>query len=75
MTAGVVDHAKQKNSKYSYSSGNSMCYYSIYAQKNPGGGTEGDGFKQGDIVEVNLNRATSTVKYIVNGIIKATHIN
>lgn len=73
MTTGVVDYAKQKNSTYSYSSGNSMCYYAINSEKNPGGGTEGNGFKEDDIVEVDVNRQTHTLKYIVNGVLEATH--
>lgn len=50
-----------------------MCYYSIYAEKNPGGGSEGRGFNEGDIVEVDVNRPNRTLRYIVNGVLEATH--
>ncbi len=70
---GVVDYAKQKDQRSSYSSGNAMCYYGYNGYKYPSGCHEGGGFKQGDIVEVDINRATSTIKYSVNGTVKATH--
>lgn len=44
-------------------------------QTHSDGAQEGDGFKQGDVVEVDVNRAISTVKYSVNGVLKATHSN
>lgn len=49
-----------------------MCYYGCSGYKYPSCGVEGDGFKQGDVVEVDVNRTTSTIKYIVNGVLKAT---
>ena len=73
--AGVVDYAKQKDLRDSRNSGNAMCYYGYNGYRYPSGGNEGDGFKQGDIVEVDVNRSTSTVKYLVNGILKATQTN
>ena len=77
MLIGVVDYAKQKDQRYSYgsSSGNYMCYYGYNGYKYPESAQEGDGFKEGDVVEVEVNRATSTVKYSVNGTPKATHSN
>ena len=72
---GVVDYAKQKDQRNSYGTGNALCYYGINGQKYPEGAQEGDGFKEGDVVEVEVNRANSTVKYSVNGTPKATHSN
>ena len=37
--------------------------------------SEGRGFSEGDVVEVDANRATSTIKYIINGVTKATSNN
>ncbi len=70
---GVTDYAKQKDQRSSFSSGNAMCYYGHNGRKFPRGGYEGGGFKKGDMVEVDINRATSTIKYSVNGTVKATH--
>ena len=50
-----------------------MCYYGSDGYKFPSEGCEGGGFRQGDVVEVDINRATSTIKYLVNGAVKATH--
>ena len=50
-----------------------MCYFGYGGYKYPNGGNEGGGFRQGDVVEVDINRATSTIKYSVNGTVKATH--
>ena len=72
---GVLDYAKQKDQRLSYSSGNAMCYYGYNGYKYPGGGSEGEGFKQGDIVEADVNRANNTIKYSVNGTLRATHTN
>ena len=52
-----------------------MCYYGYNGYKYPSGGYEGGGFRQGDVVEVDVNRSTSTVKYIINGVLKATEKN
>ena len=49
-----------------------MCYYGNNGYKYPSGGSEGGGFKQGDVLEVDVNRSTSTIKYIINGVLKAT---
>ena len=49
-----------------------MCYDGAYGYKFPSGGNEGGGFKQGDVVEVDVNRSTNTVKYIINKTLKAT---
>ena len=38
MTVGVVDYLRQKDSKFSYNTGNSVCYYAVNSEKNPGGG-------------------------------------
>ena len=70
---GVTDYAKQKDQRYSYSSGNAMCYYGYDGSKSPSKDKEGGGFKQGDIFEVGINRATSTIKYSVNGTVNAIH--
>lgn len=45
MTIGIVDYAKQKNHRYSYRSGNSMCYYGGNGNKFPERDMEGGGFK------------------------------
>ena len=52
-----------------------MCYYGAVGGKYPSGGFEGNGFKEGDVVEVNVNRPNNTLKYIINGILKATDTN
>ena len=52
-----------------------MSYYGAGGSKYPGGVNEGNGFKQGDIVEVDVNRSTNTIKYLINGILKATQSN
>ena len=70
---GVVDSERQKDHRYSYNSKNATCYYGNNGKKFPNTECEGDGFKQGDVVEVDINRATSTIKYSVNGAVKATH--
>ena len=72
---GVVDYAKQKEQRKSYNSGNAMCYIGNGGYKYPSEGSEGGGFSEGDVVEVDVNRATSTIKYIINGVTKATHNN
>lgn len=72
---GVLDYAKQKDQRLSYSSGNAMCYYGYNGYKYPGGGSEGEGFKQGDIVEADVNRANNTIKYSVNETLRATQTN
>ncbi len=51
-----------------------MCY-SISGYKYPGGFQEGNGYKSGDVVEVNVDRSSNTVKYISNGVLKAKHSN
>lgn len=50
-----------------------MCYYGYNGFKYPDGPYEGDGFKEGDVVEVEVNRSNNTIKYFANGILKATH--
>lgn len=70
---GIVDYAKQKDQRRSYNSGNAMCYYGYNGHMHPSGGGEGDGFRQGDVVEVDVSRSTNTVKYLVNGVIQAKH--
>lgn len=75
MMIGIMDYNKQKNERDSYSSGNSLCYSGYDGRKYPEEEVEGDGFKQGDIVEVEVNIPACTVKYLVNGILKATQSN
>lgn len=70
---GVVNYALQKEQRSSYKSGNAMCYYGLTGSKYPNGGHEGEGFSQGDVVEVHVNRATSTMRYSVNRTLKAIH--
>ena len=72
---GIVDYAKQKDLRSSYNSGNAMCYYGHSYRKYPESVNEGDGFKQGDLVEVEVNRASNSVKYFINGALKAQHTN
>ena len=67
MSIGVTDYEQQKDSRRSYGSGNAMCYYGRDGYKYPNDGTEGSGFKQGDVMEVEVDRTTRTIKYIVNG--------
>lgn len=50
-----------------------MCYHGYNGVKYPENSEEGDGFKAGDVVEVDVDRSTSTVKYFANGTIKAIH--
>lgn len=64
---GVADYFKQRSQANSYTSGNAMCYYGANGAKYPSSATEGTGFKTGDIVEIDVNRTTKTIKYIVNG--------
>ena len=52
-----------------------MCYYGCDGRKFPEQGYEGDGFKEGDIVEVVVDRSIRTVRYSVNGVQKATQTN
>ena len=75
ILVGVVDYAKQNDQRKSFNSGNAMCYYGHNGGKYPSEGIEGDGFKQGDVVEVDVDRASSTIKYIINGALKATQKN
>lgn len=49
-----------------------MCYFSYDGRKFPEGVNEGNGFNQGNLVEVDVNRTTNTIKYLVNGDHKAT---
>ncbi len=71
---GVVDYAKQKDQRFSHVSGNAMCYFSN-GQQYPEFIKEGDGFKQGDIVSVEVDRSAKTVKYFINNIHKVTQKN
>lgn len=48
-----------------------MCYYGD-GYKFPGEVKEGGGFSQGDVVKVDVDRASSTIRYSVNGKLKAT---
>ena len=66
MSIGVTDYEQQKYSRRSYGSDNAMCYYGRDGYKYPDD-YEGSGFKQGDVVEVEVDRTTRTIKYIVNG--------
>lgn len=71
----MVNDVKQRDLRSSYDSGNAMCYYGHNGYKYPNGGCEGGGFSKGDIIEVDVNRATSTIKYSVNGTLKATQVH
>lgn len=73
MIIGVTDYEKQKYSKCSFGSGNSMSYSAINSVLNPGSESQGAGFKEGDVVEVDVNRLTRTVRYIINGVVEALH--
>lgn len=68
---GIVDYAKQKDTRYSHDSGNAFCYYGYNSEKCPGNTFEGSGFKKGDIVEVDVDRENKSVKYLINGIVQA----
>ena len=52
-----------------------MCYWGQKGLKYPVGKNEGDGFRQGDIVEVDINRTDQIVKYLVNDILVAFDTN
>lgn len=52
-----------------------MCYYSFNGTKYPKEGIEGFGFKEGETVVIDVNRAQSTIKYFINGKLRATHMN
>ena len=72
---GILDYSTQKSQRTSYKSNAALCYNGSNGYKYPLVGNEGDGFKQGDVVEVQVNRSTSTVIYLVNGVQKASHSN
>ena len=77
MSIGITDYARQKDSRSScyQGTGNCICYYGDYGRKSPENIFQGDGFRQGDVLEVVVNRSSSTVSYIVNGTLQATHTN
>ena len=52
-----------------------MCYYGANGNKYPSDWSEGGGFKQDDVVEIDVDRSTSTIKYLVNGVLQATQTN
>lgn len=41
---GIVDYSKQKNQRYSYNSGNAVCYNGANCHKYGQGVAEGPGF-------------------------------
>ena len=69
---GILDYNMRKNEKSSYMSNYAMCY-SAKGNKWPDKAAQGNGFEQGDIVEVKVDRPNRTVHYFVNGILKANH--
>ena len=71
----MVEYAKQKNKKLAYNSGNAMSYFGWKGNKWPENVNEGDGFDRGDVVEVDVDRPNKTIKYSVNGTLKATDTN
>ena len=77
MVVGVVDYTRQKDERYSYASGNGnyLCYRADSGFKFPQSVQEGEGFKQGDVLEVEVNRTTNTVTYSVNGKLQAMQTN
>ena len=52
-----------------------MCYYGFDGLKFPDLVEEGDGFRTGDIVKVNVDRPAQKVIYSVNGVEVASHRN
>lgn len=50
-----------------------MCYYGGNGNKWPGPIQEGGGFKEGHIVSVEVDRVNSSIKWKVNGNLKATY--
>lgn len=70
---GIID-SKQKYARHSWNSVNAMCY-SSNGYKYPGGVKEGDGFKKGDVVELEVDRSANTIKYFVNNSHIATQTN
>lgn len=71
---GIVDYVRLKDSRSSYNLSNTICYWG-HGNKWPENKKEGDGFKIGDVVEVNIDRATRIVKYLVNGVLQASQRN
>ena len=71
---GIVDYNQQKDHQSSFNTGYALGYTS-QGKKWPGNVAERDGFKQGDVVEVKVNRAKKTVHYFVNGNLKANQTN
>ena len=69
-----MDYNRQKEARSSYELGNAMCYFSR-GFKYPDQYKDGDGFKEGDVVGVSVNRAACTVKYSINGVFKVSQKN
>ena len=74
VIVGIVDKEKQKNHRYSWFSGNAICYNGedgsiSYGTKNGEykGIQRGKGFKEGDEVSVEVFFEKGKIKWCVNG--------
>ena len=72
---GVLDYGRQKDQRTSSDSGYAMCYFGYNGSKYPKAGYEGRGFKEGDVVEVQVDRMAKLVQYFVNDVLQATQAN
>lgn len=70
-----MDYEKQKESKTSSLSGHAMCYCAKDGSIMPDFRHEGDGYSVSDTLEVDVDRCLCTVKYSVNGVLKAKQFN
>lgn len=69
---GVVDFNKQKDQRSSYGSGNAVCYYGCNGYKYGQATTEGAGFSESEVVEINVNLAAKLIKWSVAGTQRAS---
>lgn len=69
---GIVDSPKQINQQSSYESSNAVCYHGFKDIKWPSNVKQGNGFKEGETVETAVHLANKTVKWTVNGQVRAT---
>lgn len=54
---GVLNFEKRKNELYSHDSDYAISYYANDTRTFPAGGYQGIGFKEGNTVEVRVNRS------------------
>ena len=68
---GIVDKGRREE-QTSYSTEYAACYNGYNGHKHPGGIKEGNGFKEGDMVETVVHLRNNTVQWKVNGVLQAT---